>query len=552
MQTDAEVAEDLYASGLLHFYQGEADVAFEYYSNALQLNPLHVGALFELSRLNVRLREYDKALELCSKAASLDPENRWIRQELVQLYMQQDRVDEAVAELETMSQRFADPRDILSMLCDIYRMRSDFSNEVRTLNRLETLLGHNDALTMRKSEAYSRLGDEKNALACLRQMSEENPNDMLYKVLIANHYAEIGKRKEALKAYREIERIDPDNVYLLTALSDYYRTEGDTAAYRRATERALLNRDLAQEDRLQTLRMLAVENLQQQGDTAAMLDLFHRVLEMPQEDNSITALCASYMVGRGLSRETLKPVLWQMLDIDPENDDARQQLLGYAAEEEDTTTIVSLCSTAVNYNSNQLVYYYYLALVKYLNEDYATALDVCKSGLARKDADSNVHASTIGRVYNLAGDICHSLDLQHESYEFYDSCLLYTPDQTLVLNNYAYYLSLEGRDLEHAERMASRANALMPDNPTYMDTYAWVLFMQKRYAEARVIMDKVLILLGDSIESEDATLVEHAGDVYSRLGQTDRAVELWKQALELGADTPSLPEKIRRRKYIAE
>ena len=54
--------------------------------------------------------------------------------------------------------------------------------------------------------------------------------------------------------------------------------------------------------------------------------------------------------------------------------------------------------------------------------------------------------------------------------------LRYWPDNTMVLNNYAYFLSLEERDLEQALTMSSRVVALTDNNPTYLDTHGWVLF----------------------------------------------------------------------------
>ena len=122
----------------------------------------------------------------------------------------------------------------------------------------------------------------------------------------------------------------------------------------------------------------------------------------------------------------------------------------------------------------------------------------------------------------------------------------------MVLNNYAYFLSLDKKDLERAEEMSAKSLKLEPDNPTYLDTYAWILFQQKRYAEAQVYIDSVLVLLGDSLTADDANLLEHAGDIYYKAGNKSRALDLWKQALELSGDKPSeaLEQKVRKRKYI--
>jgi tetratricopeptide (TPR) repeat protein len=109
---------------------------------------------------------------------------------------------------------------------------------------------------------------------------------------------------------------------------------------------------------------------------------------------------------------------------------------------------------------------------------------------------------------------------------------------------------LEKRELEKAERMASKAIELEKDNATYIDTYAWVLFQQQKYAEAKVYIDQVLNIVGKEPDKDDATLIEHAGDIYSQCGFKDKALEYWKQAQGLGVKSKTLERKIKKKKYI--
>ena len=119
-----------------------------------------------------------------------------------------------------------------------------------------------------------------------------------------------------------------------------------------------------------------------------------------------------------------------------------------------------------------------------------------------------------------------------------------------MLNNYAYYLSLQKKDLKRAEEMSRKSLEKEGDNPTYLDTYAWILFQQGRYNDAKVYIDSVLVLLGDSVEADDASLIEHAGDIYSKCGLTEQAVKYWQKALQLGKGSALLEKKIRKRKYV--
>jgi len=112
-------------------------------------------------------------------------------------------------------------------------------------------------------------------------------------------------------------------------------------------------------------------------------------------------------------------------------------------------------------------------------------------------------------AFNLLGDMYHEIGNDEKTFEYYDSCLVYKPDEPMVLNNYAYYLSLLQRDLDTAERMSRRSNELEPDNPTYLDTLAWVLYQQGRYAEAKQTMDRVVLLMKPEDLEQSADVKQH-------------------------------------------
>ena len=119
-----------------------------------------------------------------------------------------------------------------------------------------------------------------------------------------------------------------------------------------------------------------------------------------------------------------------------------------------------------------------------------------------------------------------------------------------MLNNYSYYLSLMKKDLDRAEKMSKRSNELEQDNATYLDTYAWILFVKKDYSGAKKVIEKALGVMGDDIDESDTTILEHAGDIYSRCGEKDNAMRYWLKANELGgSDNPkALDKKIKKRK----
>ena len=152
-------------------------------------------------------------------------------------------------------------------------------------------------------------------------------------------------------------------------------------------------------------------------------------------------------------------------------------------------------------------------------------------------------------LYAMMGDMLHIEGMDAQAYEAYDSCLQWKPNHIGCLNNYAYYLSENDADLEKAERMSYQTIIEEPENATFLDTYAWILFKRERYAEAKEYIDKAL----SHLESDqNATIVEHAGDIYALNGEMDKAVEYWKRAIKEGGDAKILRKKINLRKYFKD
>ena len=199
---------------------------------------------------------------------------------------------------------------------------------------------------------------------------------------------------------------------------------------------------------------------------------------------------------------------------------------------------------AIDYTPEETSLYYYLGLAKYLNKDDAGALEALRKGAANIKEDTPMEISS--RIYMISGDILHSMNLPEEAYAAYDSCLNINPNEISCLNNYAYYLSEENRDLKRAEQMSYKTIKAEPENVSYLDTYAWILYMQKRYEEARIYIDQAL--KNDSTQTS-SVIWEHAGDIYIRLGLKSDASNYWQKAIDSGADNATeIRKKIARTK----
>lgn len=479
------------------------DAAYELFNFCLALDPNSGATLYELSSVNKYLRNDSLSLAQMEKAVRLYPDNYWYKDQLVKLYFNSKKTAEAQATLEQMAVQFPDKEDVLMMLLDIYASNSDYDNMIKILEKIEVKEGKSEQLSLEKFRVYLQKKDEKAAYREMNALAAEYPNDLRYQVLIGDLYLDQNKPAEALKIYNKVKEKEPDNINLALSMMQYYQKEGPDSLYDRQIEKLITHPSLDDNNRLQFVTSLMYQNMQQGADSMRVLRMFDKALELPQKDNRMYELYARYLVSKNLSVSRIKPVLYKMLEIDPETDIARNQLLSYAIEEEDTASIVRICKPAVEYSSNNPVYYYYLGFAYYQQDSIQVAIDTFRKGIEKNKGGQQENKEMTANMYLLLGDLYHKIDMDAKCFEVYDSCLIYRPDDPLVLNNYAYYLSLQKKDLKRAEEMSRRSNELDKNNPTYLDTLAWILFMQKRYDEAKVEMDKAVELFGDSINDDD-------------------------------------------------
>ena len=205
-------------------------------------------------------------------------------------------------------------------------------------------------------------------------------------------------------------------------------------------------------------------------------------------------------------------------------------LLGEAVRQEDYKEIMNLCEAGVESNPDMLEFYFYLAIAYNQAERTDDALAICQKALSHVKDDSK--KEVVSDFYAIIGD----------------SALVYNPSNIGALNNYAYYLSVERRDLDKAEEMSYKTVKAEPNNSTYLDTYAWILFVKGNYAEARLYIDEAI---KNDKDSSDVVL-EHCGDIYYMTGDAEGALKYWKQAWDKGNRSDTLKQKIQKKKYISD
>lgn len=520
--------------------------AFGLLQHCLDIHPNAASALYEVSQYYMLLRQVPQGQEALEKAVANAPDNYWYSQGLASLYQQQNELDKAVTLLEQMVVRFPAKQDPLFNLLDLYGRQEKYDEVISTLNRLEKRMGKNEQLSMEKFRIYLQMKDDKKAFQEIESLVQEYPMDMRYQVILGDVYLQNGKKQEAYDVYQKVLAAEPDNPMAIFSMASYYKQTGQEELYQQQLDTLLLNKKVTSDTKVGVMRQMIVENEQADKDSTQIIALFDRIMKQEQDDPQIPMLYAQYLLSKNMEAESV-PVLEQVVDLDPTNNAARMMLIGAAVKKEDYKQIIKVCEPGIEATPDALEFYYYLAIAYNQAEKPDSVISICKRALEHKTADSK--KEIVSEFYSILGDMYHTQKQMKEAYAAYDSALVYNPSNIGALNNYAYYLSVERRDLDKAEEMSYKTVKAEPNNATYLDTYAWILFEKGNYAEARIYIDNAMKSEGGD---KSDVIVEHCGDIYYMTGDVDGALTYWKKALEMGSESKTLKQKIEKKKYIAE
>ncbi len=524
---------------------GNYDAAYDLLEHCIGINPNAAEAYFMLSFYDGILKGDSAAFADVKKASELNPSNNAYLERIGVGYVSMGNLDEAIKAYEKLSRNSPERSDVLDFLAQLYSRQKDYDKMLDVLNRMEALEGASEDLTLAKMRVYSLQGKKEEEYNELKNMSEKHPNDMNYRVMLGNWLLQNGRPDEAGKLYLEVLQAEPENIMARMSMIDYYRTSGQAMRADSLQEVMLVSPKTPVDGKMALMRQVVADNEKNGADSTLVIDLFKKILKEPQETSDMAQLYAAYLTLKKMPQDSISKVLETVLAISPDNVAARLQLIQAEWNKQDFDRVIELSNQALDYSPDELAFYYFLGFAYIQKDDDDSALKVLRRGVSQINDQSN--PSLVSDFYAIMGDILHDKGDDKGAYAAYDSCLQWKDDNYGCLNNYAYYLSVENKDLDKAAQMSYRTVQAEPDNSTFLDTYAWILFMQKKYAEALQYID--MAVKNDTTKS--AVIIEHAGDIHAVNGDIDGAVKYWNEALKAGAENETvLRRKIKLRKYV--
>ena len=476
--------------------------AFLAIEEALNFNPYSAAGLYEISYYYTIYRKDSLALQSMRKAVAYEPDNFEYKSSLATLYREFGQYEEAASLYENLIKEHPDNAELNFSLIDLYIRLQDFDAAIRVLNEAEQNYGIREVFSIQKFRLYSQLGDEEKALDELIRLAEKYPYESKYLYVLGDVYLQQNFPEKAQEYYEKAYQLDPTDPTYVSSMVNFYRHK---------------------------------------NDEKAINDLFAELMEQHLQDVELNRIYGSFL----LSQKRWEEAKFQyqlVTEKDPEDYDAWRNLLSLAMQEINTEEVISICDGALLHFPEIPDFYYYKGVMLSLEGNYQEALAVLLDGLQYISAVSRPVASN---YYGQIGDIQYQIGDKEAAYEAYDTSLEYNENNIMVLNNYAYFLSLDKQDLDKAERMSSRTIQADPDNFTYMDTYAWIFFQQGNYKLAKFYIEIAIRKGGD--QSPD--ILEHYGDILYQAGNKDQAIIQWEKAFDLHKEEKTtLREKINNTK----
>lgn len=554
--------DKLFLEALREKHNDNLAAARELLAAALDINPNASEALYELGKIetsnfSAKTDSLTVAMgdEMLLRAYQLEPSNPFFCRTLAQRWVERGKYNRAAALYEELTKVHPHSED-LQLLLKIYETIPDLAAALHTVERLEMAEGIDESTIMEKFSILMNMGKREEAFGVVEQWCGEHPEELRRRVMLGDLYLQNGRREQALAIFDAVMAEEPDNSLVQMALLHDHAEQGDTVGFKESMAKIMADERI---DNLQKLSLLKVYSQAQMTGwlkiaPTDMLAFYRTALEIPQENSDIGELCLAYIEAAKLPEDAAQPIYDAILRYQPDHLKARFLKLVALVRQRDTKGIIANCHEAIAHHPDMLIFYYYEGSALVEEERMEEGMQVLEAGAAQAETDPDgfqKDASIISDIYQMLGDCHHSAGQTAQCYAAYDKALAYNPDNYIVLNNYAYFLALSSADLKRAEAMSRKAIEAEPDNGTYLDTYAWVLYCMGQYTQARIYIEQTFRSMSDEEReaASAASLYDHAGDIYLKCGDREQAVEHWKKAAELTQDSEllkSLTKKLKK------
>ncbi len=516
---------------------GEKSQAIDMYKQALEYNKKSAACYYQLARLYDELGEYNASVNAISKAKEFNPKNKWYRLFAVRIFLNRNNTKQAISEYNELLKIYPNDLESLTSLAILYTATMKFNDALKIYERIEKQIGITGEISLAKFEVLRSQRNQEKAYKTLNELINFYPLETRYSLILAEYYTENQELDKAKKLYDNLLNQKRNVGLVRLSLSSYYKATKDFDQSFEELKLAFADNSLELE---QKVRILLTNMNSWTGN--ALSDEEIRVLlallvEVHSNEPAVHKIYAEFLINEKRYKEAQTELL-VVLQNEKNDFSYWEKLMSVDEILRDYSALYQHSQEALQLFPTQPTTYLfngYGAFMINKNKEALTSLDAgLKLVVDNLDLES--------QFYFYKGEVFNKEKRYSESDSAFEQCLKIFPNNTLVLNNYSYYLSLRKENLQKAEQMSKKSLELDSANINYLDTYAWILYCLAKYSDAKVFIEKAIRLGGNL----DVNIVEHYGDILYKLGEKDEALRQWKLAQRLGTGSDFLKEKVEK------
>lgn len=535
-EQEKQLSEALFLDGVKYFMLEDYKQALSLFQKAYSVNPNNAALNYKLAETYLLLDTPKLGMPFAQAAVAADPKNTYYYLLLAQLYTEQKQYAEAAQVYNDLMRNVPDTEQYLFSLADLYLSQAKYDDALKTYDRIEKKYGALEQLSVNRQQIYLRQKNVGKAIAEGEKLIAANPTEIRYQLAQAELYNASQKPDLAIETINKALRLEPGNPFAHLMLSDLYRQKGNAAESEKQVKLAFASTDLDIDTKVRIL-VDFIRQLPNPAIEGIALELADLTIDAHPEEAKAYAVAGDLQTIVG-KKENARGNYLKAVKLDDSHFKIWQQIVLIDAELSQADSLVIHSEQALELFPNQAVFWFYNGTGHLIEKNYQKAVKALEHGKRLSSSEPELVAQFNAQL----GDSYNSLKDYKKSDEAYEAVLTFDPDNEHVLNNYSYFLSLRGEQLPKAKTMAKRLVDKHPANPTYLDTYAWVLYKMEDYNGALTYLEKAVAF------SEDATIVEHYGDVLYKLGKREEAVRQWQKAKLKGEASAFIDRKIKDQK----
>lgn len=513
---------------------GDYGKAKKLFQQALKIDPRSAATQFELAKLYAEEGRYMESIDMAREAREGDPDNIWFAHFLAQLYAETGQLERSVEVFKELIASEPEEYDNYYNLASLLAAQGQYDEALAIYQDLIDIIGPNEDISVQKQLIYLEKEDYERALKEVIGLIDANPAEIRYYGMKAEILQQMGREEEALELYEIMLAESPENGLVLLALHELYSERGDKDKAETYLKRAFASTELNVDLKVNILlNYLSGRQFRERPEFVMALG---EKLEVAHPTEAKAYAIQGDILYNLEKIEEARDKFRKAVKLDANRPPIWQQILTIDSQLNDFESMASESESALELFPMQPIFYLFSGVAQLQLKQVDDAIDMLETGVSLVVDNDGLKA----QFYTSLGDAYHEAGKHAKSDAAYTKALEIDKSNPLVLNNFAYYLSLRGERLEEAEKMAKKANNLSPDQASFQDTYGWVLYMRGNYRNALFWIEEALKNGADN----DPVVLEHHGDVLQALGRSADAVRSWQQAIDAGGNEDAIRSKI--------